>query len=141
MIALKRGRSKNLRQSRAQHEMITQRMCQDARCGSLGLFLRRRIRAIVDGKFARHVRKRSENRCQTDRFGHQNGPQIAPETLRGAVGALGRVSRRSRSAPGTLRGALETLRDAVQTRPGRPETLPGHFRDAPGGGRTLLERP
>ena len=76
------------------------------------------------------VTKRYENRCQTDRFGYQNGPKIAPGALRSAFGALGGISGRSRDAPGTPRDSLGTPR-------GAPGMLPGRPRDSQGGPRSV----
>ena len=76
--------------------------------------------------------KRYENRCQTDRFGLQNGPRFVPETLRGPLGALGRVSERSRDARGTLRRGFGDAPGRRSDAPGAPWDAPGTLREASG---------
>ena len=67
-----------------------------------------------------------------DRFGLQNGPRFVPETLRGPLGALGRVSERSRDARGTLRRGFGDVPGRRSDAPGAPWDAPGTLREASG---------
>ena len=67
-----------------------------------------------------------------DRFGLQIGPRFVPETLRGPLGALGRVSERSRDARGTLRRGFGDAPGRRSDAPGAPWDAPGTLREASG---------
>ena len=67
-----------------------------------------------------------------DRFGLQNGPRFVPETLRGPLGALGRVSERSRDARGTLRRGFGDAPGRRWDAPGAPWDASGTLREASG---------
>ena len=62
-IALQ-GQARILRRPCVQHEAATQRTREDTRCGPCGLFLRRQILAIVDGKLARRCSTHEHNATQ-----------------------------------------------------------------------------